>query len=472
MTMLNQEILNKVYNYIDTNKDNIIHDLITLASIKSVSDKNAKIKPFGQGCLDALNHMLKLGETNRFVTQNFDNYVGKMTIPNNHKESIGIWAHLDVVPEGDDWMSEPYTPIIKDGCIFGRGVHDNKSGAIGGLYILKALSDLNIPTKHKIELFIGTSEETGMDDVKYYVNHYPVPKFSFVPDASFPGMCGEFGRLRYELKSRQRLSDNFVELSAGSVFNIIPNYAYAIIKDDYLDLNNISDEYVVTKYDGLVKIEAYGKSSHAAIPEYGINAIHKLTSLIKNLKGLNEQDKAIIEFIDNVNLDSYGTYLGIDKIDDISGQTVSSGTVLRLVDNYVAMLNDCRHAVSNTNEELMERIIKKCNEFDFDVKFVDISKPYYIDKQSDVVKLITEIYHERINDTSKTMVIGKGGSYAGKIPNSVATGIILHDGYTKPAYLKEGHGGIHQPDECMNIAGYIEGIKLFARMVLEVDDLL
>lgn len=470
--MLDQKVLDKIYNYIDENKDNIINDLITIASIKSVSDKYSDIKPFGQGCLNALNHMLKLGTDNHFMTHNFDNYVGKITSSKDKTDSIGIWAHLDVVPEGDDWMSEPYTPIIKDGCIFGRGVHDNKSGAIGGFYILKALRDLNIVTKHNIELFFGTSEETGMDDVKYYVQNYPVPKFSFVPDASFPGMCGEFGRLRYELKSRKQLSSNFIELYAGSVFNIVPNYAYVVIKDGYLNLDNISDEYLISKYDGLVKIEAFGKSSHAAIPEYSINAIKKLTSLLKNLKGLNDEDKTIFAFLDNVNQDSYGTYLGIDKIDDISGQTVSSGTVLRLVDGYVTMLNDCRHAVTNTNEELMERIINKANLFNFDVKFVDISKPYYIDKNSDVVKLITKIYHERINDNSKEMVIGKGGSYAGKIPNSVATGIILHDGYPKPDYLKEGHGSIHQPDECMNIDGYIEGIKLFAQMLLEVDDLI
>ena len=57
-------------------------------------------------------------------------------------------------------------------------------------------------------------------------------------------------------------------------------------------------------------------------------------------------------FLTNVNNDSYGTFLGIDRTDEISGQTVSSGTVLRLVDGTVYLTNDCRHCVTDSNDRI------------------------------------------------------------------------------------------------------------------------
>ena len=70
------------------------------------------------------------------------------------------------------------------------------------------------------------------------------------------------------------------------------------------------------------------------------------------------------------------------------------------------------------------------------------------------------------------MFIGKGGTYAGQIPNALATGIVLKGKNPKPEYLKPGHGGAHQPDELLPIDGYIEGIKLLATILLNVDEII
>ena len=54
----------------------------------------------------------------------------------------------------------------------------------------------------------------------------------------------------------------------------------------------------------------------------------------------------------------------------------------------------------------------------------------------------------------------------------MATGIV-YGGYDNiPDYIQPGHGGVHQPDEMLPIDGFIEGIKLFATMLLEVDEIL
>ena len=37
-------------------------------------------------------------------------------------------GHVDVVPAGKDWDSNPYEAVEKDGFIYGRGAQDMKSG--------------------------------------------------------------------------------------------------------------------------------------------------------------------------------------------------------------------------------------------------------------------------------------------------------------------------------------------------------
>ena len=470
--MVDNKVLESVYVYIDTHKEDIIQELKDICSIKSISDDTSSVKPFGQGCIDVLNLTLDKGKNHGFETYNYDNYVGGIVLNQNKEDMIGMWAHLDVVPEQDGWMSDPYNPIVKDGFLFGRGVSDNKSAAIGGLYILKAFKELNIPLHHNLQLFLGTSEETGMGDVEYYINNYPHPKFSFVPDAGFPGACGEFGRVRYNVISNKPLSKQVKELHAGNVFNVIPNYAYVVLEDNGLDVSNVPvDGYAVTKENGTIKIEAFGLSKHAAAPDDAINAIYQLTKVLTTLD-LCESDKEIFEFLTNVNTNPYGTFFGIDKTDEVSGQTVSSGTVLRMQDGIVTLTNDCRHCVTDTNERVLESVKAVCKQYEFSMEVLEASKPYYLDKNSLPVQTITKTYQEFMKQPEAEMFVMKGGTYAGQIPNAVATGVCLPGMTPIPDYIKPGHGSVHQPDEMLSVDGYIAGIKLLATMILKVDEVL
>lgn len=46
-------------------------------------------------------------------------------------------GHIDVVPPGGGWESDPFEPIEKDGAIYGRGAADMKGGVAAFLYALK-----------------------------------------------------------------------------------------------------------------------------------------------------------------------------------------------------------------------------------------------------------------------------------------------------------------------------------------------
>ena len=52
----------KIKNWIAAHREEMIADIVKLVRIKSVSDASSLIKPYGQGCLDALHEMLHMAE--------------------------------------------------------------------------------------------------------------------------------------------------------------------------------------------------------------------------------------------------------------------------------------------------------------------------------------------------------------------------------------------------------------------------
>ena len=67
--------------------------------------------------------------------------VGTYRPATNAGKSLILQGHCDVVPAGplDMWETPPFSPIIKNGRMYGRGACDMKSGTIGALYALDAI---------------------------------------------------------------------------------------------------------------------------------------------------------------------------------------------------------------------------------------------------------------------------------------------------------------------------------------------
>jgi len=71
-------------------------------------------------------------------------------------------GHTDVVPSGplDEWHTDPFTPVIKDGVLYGRGAADMKSGLAAMLTASEAF--VGEYPKHRGTLaFLITSDEEG-----------------------------------------------------------------------------------------------------------------------------------------------------------------------------------------------------------------------------------------------------------------------------------------------------------------------
>lgn len=71
-------------------------------------------------------------------------------------------GHTDVVPSGplEEWSSDPFTPVIRDGVLYGRGAADMKSGLAAMVTATEAFVEAHPQHKGSIA-FLITSDEEG-----------------------------------------------------------------------------------------------------------------------------------------------------------------------------------------------------------------------------------------------------------------------------------------------------------------------
>ncbi|HHY13423.1 MAG TPA: Sapep family Mn(2+)-dependent dipeptidase, partial [Thermoanaerobacterales bacterium] len=177
---------------IERYRNDIIKSVQEQIKIKSVKGESKPGMPFGEGPREALEHALKLSEELGFKTKNVDGYAGHAEYGEGD-DIVGVLVHLDVVPEGTGWVHPPYGGEIHDGKIYGRGTIDNKGPAIAALYALKALKDSGVNMKRRVRIIFGTDEESGWEDMDYYMENEENPMCGFSPDALFPIINSEKG---------------------------------------------------------------------------------------------------------------------------------------------------------------------------------------------------------------------------------------------------------------------------------------
>ncbi len=85
-------------------------------------------------------------------------------------KDLVIVSHMDVVPEGDmdEWDTDPFDPVFKDGKIYGRGAEDNGQELVASIYAVKALSECGVKPHYNVKVIMVSDEETGSE---YGVEH-------------------------------------------------------------------------------------------------------------------------------------------------------------------------------------------------------------------------------------------------------------------------------------------------------------
>ena len=70
------------------------------------------------------------------------------------EDVLGILCHVDVVPAGDGWDSDPFKPVVTDDAIVARGTLDDKGPTIAAYYAVKILNEMNVDWKNVFILLL------------------------------------------------------------------------------------------------------------------------------------------------------------------------------------------------------------------------------------------------------------------------------------------------------------------------------
>ena len=117
----------------------LVEAVSRLVSIDSVEGAPAPGAPFGPGPAAALREALAIAREWGLAAQDHEGYVGTADL-NGGEDALHILGHLDVVAPGDGWtVTQPYTPKLADGLLYGRGTDDDKGPVAASLLAMKAV---------------------------------------------------------------------------------------------------------------------------------------------------------------------------------------------------------------------------------------------------------------------------------------------------------------------------------------------
>ena len=464
--------------FINENKEMIIKNLQELIQIPSCYSKSNNTKyPFGESVNNALEYTLELGERLGFKTKNIGGYCGYIEFGEG-KELIGIIGHLDVVPEGDNWTYPPFSGLISDGYIFGRGAIDDKGPVIASLYAMKYVME-TVKIKKRVRLILGLNEEKDWDCIKYYKEHEEIPSIGFSPDADFPCIYAEKAVLTQEIKTDiSQFKNTNIKITDidcnNNATNVVPkicsvvlsintdkiktedfiNNLKSIIKDSgfEIDIYKMGDEEI--------KLTSHGISAHAAHPDLGINAISRLIiTLDKIFKVYGYTIDLFDFFIKYIGLQFDGKNLGID-FEDESGKLTLNVGYFGIDNGFIKIKMNLRVPVHTDITKIGAAFIKAtCEYINLDFDTSHYMPALYIDPNSKLVQTLCNIYNEETQSNCKPIAIG-GATFARAFPNCVSFG----------ANFPGDKDMCHQTDEFISIDKLLLACKIYAKAILFLGD--
>ena len=465
---------------LDTYRDDMLKtlgEIVSKPSVKAdpVKTADGKVYPFGQGVQEALECMLKIGRDEGFEVYNDENYAGHIEwkAENGGKGYFGIVGHLDVVPVGTGWTTDPFTMVDKgDGYVYGRGTSDDKGPVVACLYALKALREEGLKPDMDIRIVLGLDEETGHISAEHYVENCGHPVMGFTPDADFPLVNGEMGILVFELarkfttkpgKDDMRLT----KLEGGVAHNAVPAYAKAAItgSKEHYDMiaaraRNYSEEtgykLKAKKQGSALVIEAFGTAAHGAHPDLGLNAVSILMDFLGRISFANEEVNEFIAFYnDNIGFDLHGERMGCHFEDEASGPLIFNVGVANINEDIASVAVNIRYPVTNTEEQVLGGIESVLEGTPVGLIHRMVQHPLYRGLDDPMVKGLMRAYTDETGDSeAKPMTIG-GGTYAKMFDNILAYGAAFpHDPNT-----------MHQADEKFSIDSFMKMARVYARAI-------
>ena len=453
-------------------KDELIADLQAWVAIPSLKGDALPGKPYGEENARMLDLALDTAKKYGFETRNIDYYAGDITLGSG-EQTMGMLAHLDIVPAGEGWTHDPFGGEICDGKIFGRGTVDDKGPALCALYAMRAVRDAGVPLKDGVRLILGCDEETGMSDMIYYASKEKMPDYGFSPDAQFPLINIEKGGLNVEICLDGAGENNaripVYEIYAGERSNVVPAFARAVVGTGKVSVQELHTaisahaEKVGQKLavkdlgNQRAEITAEGVLSHGSLPELGVNAVSVLMIALEAI-GAGGGVRPILKMMNQtIGMEPDGASLNIRCSDELSHNLSCNLGIVRWDGaNFCATL-DIRFPLCTSEEEILSNIRATLAPYDAQVKKTSGHPPLHVPAEHKIVRGLMKVYNELTGENAKPLAIG-GGTYSRMMPNTVAFGVVFPD----------QEDCCHIADEYIDIDRMMQAVRIFAHAIAEL----
>ena len=220
-----------IINYIESQEEEIVGLATELIGANTVN-------PPGNECL-AVNVVEKYFKTHGIQYDIFEKIKGRTNIVGyigSGNPILLVACHLDVVPPGDGWSTDPFKSVVKNGRIYGRGASDNKGQMASMLVLARFLKENESKLNGSFLLVGAADEEKGSSlGMKYLLDECKVTAdFAIIPDVAHNMRMIDVGE-------------------KGALF---------------------------------LNITSHGKQAHGSTPEKGTNAIWDMIELLNQLKNI------------------------------------------------------------------------------------------------------------------------------------------------------------------------------------------
>jgi len=461
----------QIEDYFVKYTNDMLADISRLVRIPSDRQPASPGEPFGAGPAAALAEALEIARDYGFKIKNYDNYVGIVDLGEG-PACLDILAHLDVVPGGGGWqITQPFEPLIQDGRIYGRGTSDDKGPAVAALHAMRAVAELGIPLKGRVRLILGTDEECGSSDIDYYYQQQPEAPMTFSPDAEFPVINIEKGRLQGEFKSTWPAVNDcarIISIHGGVKFNVVPEDAEAVI-DGLLtsEIRTFADkmttrtgvQFSIEAQSGRTMIKAKGKSAHAAMPDMGNNAITGLLTLLAELPLADQPGFQVIQALARLlpHGDWHGNALGVAMSDDLSGPLTLSFNMIDADETGLKGAFDCRAPLCASDSNVRRIVAARFKENNILLADQPMVPPHHVPEDLPFIQTLLRAYETYSGKKGRCLAIG-GGTYVHSLQRGVAFGCA--------DLAVDNH--LHGADEFAEINQLVMSAKIFTQVIIDL----
>ncbi|MCG3088229.1 M20/M25/M40 family metallo-hydrolase [Sporosarcina cyprini] len=171
MELTERGTLEQVYRYIDEHKETYLKWLFELCEIPSVA---AQSRGIDEAVEAVKNKLLELdAEVQVIKTPGNPVVFGSLATPRT-TQTLSFYNHYDVQPEDplDIWESPPFSPTIRDGKIFCRGVADNKGTLMARLCAVHAYKQVLGELPVNLKFIVEGEEEIGSPNLETFADEH------------------------------------------------------------------------------------------------------------------------------------------------------------------------------------------------------------------------------------------------------------------------------------------------------------